>query len=69
MADEINHEDFRCAADMEGPEGEARAVIAAIKAEDVLYRDVSDYLLRTIVTASIRALDEHRATRDAPTPA
>ncbi len=40
---------------------EVEAVVEAIEAGEVLYRDVSHYLLRTIVALTIVALDEHRA--------
>jgi hypothetical protein len=40
---------------------EVEAVLEAIEAGEVLYRDVSPYLLRTIVALTIAALDEHRA--------
>jgi hypothetical protein len=42
-------------------EDEVEAVVEAIEAGEVLYRDVSPYLLRTIVALTIAALDEHRA--------
>ncbi len=40
---------------------EEDAVVAAIKADDLLHRTISNYLLRDIVRATIRVLDRHRA--------
>jgi hypothetical protein len=42
---------------------EEDAVVASIKANDLLHRTISNYLLRDIVRATIRVLDHHRAGR------
>jgi hypothetical protein len=63
MFSEISTLDARAtqAPPMHVAKHEVEAVLEAIEAGEVLYRDVSPYLLRTIVALTIAALDEHRA--------
>ena len=48
---------------------EENAVVAAIKAGDLLHRTISDYLLRDIVKATIKVLNERHAERMGADPA
>ena len=48
---------------------EENAVVAAIKAGDLLHRTISDYLLRDIVKATIKVLSERQAERMGADPA
>jgi len=48
---------------------EEDVVVATIKADDLIHRDISDYLLRDIVRATIKVLDDHRAERLGSDPA
>jgi len=59
------------ASDFQGVRGqdEVDAVVATIKANDLLHRDISDYLLRDIVRATIKVLGDHRAERLGSDPA
>ena len=59
------------ASDLQGVRGqdEVDAVMRAIKANDLLHRDISDYLLRDIVRATIQVLDGYRAERAGSAPA
>ncbi len=59
------------ASDFQGVRGqdEVDAVVATIKANDLLHRDISDYLLRDIVRATIQVLDGYRAERLGSDPA
>jgi pseudouridine-5'-phosphate glycosidase len=44
-----------------GIQKEVDAVVRAIKANELIHRDISDYLLRDIVKATIQVLDGYRA--------
>ncbi len=52
-----------------GVQDEVGAVVTAIKANDLIHRNISDYLLRDIVRATIKVLDDHRAEHLDPDPA
>ncbi len=52
-----------------GAQDEVGAVVTAIKANDLIHRDISNYLLRDIVKATIKVLDDHRAEHPGSDPA
>ena len=48
---------------------EEDVVVTTIKTNELIHRDISDYLLRDIVKATIKVLDDYRAERAGSDPA